>query len=231
MAVRSLANLIGTIRDRTDTSGSNVVTDTELTDYINASYAETYGLQVRAYEDYFISSYSFTTTSNVNAYAMPDHYKICGVDLLDSSGSTTFRKVDRTTFGERDQYSSLYNQSTFAYGLSDSFRYYMQGDNLVLAPVPTAANYLRVWYVPNATYFSASSQTHDFRNSWDDLTIIDVCIKVKDKQDQDSSTLMAQKMAMIRRIESEVSNRVTGDGFPVMAKGGARGRGRFSGKW
>ncbi len=77
MASFTLLELRNRSRQRADMVNSRFITDAELNYFINASFGELYDLLVNSRgENYYVSSYNFTTTINQDTYPLPaDFFK------------------------------------------------------------------------------------------------------------------------------------------------------------
>jgi hypothetical protein len=149
----TLSELRSTIRQRADMVSMQFVTDSELNGYINASYRELRDLLVQVYgEDYFATSYSFTTDGSSDTYALPDDFfKLLGVDLL-VSGSD-YISLTPFNFNERNRFSGV---GASAFGDRTSLRYRLRASTLWLAPRASSGQTVRLLYVPRATTLSDS---------------------------------------------------------------------------
>lgn len=206
MSSVTLAQLKTRARQRADMENSGFIQNSELVSYINASVAELYDLLVSKYgEDYFVASpFSITTTANVDQYALPtDMYKLLGVDLqLDTSNNWVSLK--RFEFAERNI------PQIWDIKFVDFIRYRLFGGNLKLSPVPQANQKLRLWYIPLPTALVADSDTLDGFNGYDEYVVVDVAIKMLNKEESDPSALMAEKAALKLRIEQMAEGRDAG---------------------
>lgn len=233
MATRTVSNLIGSIKVQAGLSGASTPVDSEVVDMINSSYNELYGLMVTTYGDqYFLSSSNITTSANVDTYALPDNFKVVGLDLLDAATSITFTKLDRFNFQERDKFSrsttAPYFNSIYFGNRGKAFEYDIEGENLKLIPTPGNVAYLRLWTVPNLTYFSGTTtESANFKNGWDEYIVVDCAMKIKDSYDWDSSVLQGRKMALLQRLRAEIPNRNSGDPMQIMSKRNRWGKGLY----
>lgn len=195
-------------RQRADMQNSEFITDSELTNYINSSIAELTDLLISCYEnDYNISTYSFTTTANVNSYALPaDFYKLRGVDTKLLNGSADWYSLRPFNFNERNR-----NQD-WAWGLMSGpgVRYRLLGGNLYFSPAPDSAFQCKLWYTPVATKLAADADTLNDLNQYAEYVITDAAIKMLQKEESDVSVLVMQKSALVKRIQEMASNRDSG---------------------
>ena len=208
----TLAELRSAVRQRSDMENSLFVKDAELNSYINQSYFELYDLLVQKYGDnYFVASpYSFTTDGTNDEYNLPsDFYKLLGVDLALSQSTDSWVTTKPFNFQERNRYA-VPNFQSF-YGITN-LRYRLQGNKLKLTPIPQANQPMRIWYVPRMTTLANNNDTVDGISGWTEYIIIDAAIKCLQKEESDCTVLLAQKAAIIQRIENAAENRDAG--FP-----------------
>jgi hypothetical protein len=200
------------------------VTESELISYINQSYFELYDLLVQKYgDDYFVAPpLSFTTDGQNYLYPLPDgtiyngapaFYKVLGFDLnlapqLPLSTSESFITIPPFMFAERNR-CSVPNMQAF-YGLTN-LRYRLQGNNVWFTPLPAFGQVIQMWYIPRMTQLVNLTDTVDGVSGWTEYIIVDAAIKMMQKEESDVSVLMAQKQALILRIEAAAANRDAGN--------------------
>ncbi len=207
MSVQTLAELQLEVRQRADMVNSSFVSDDELKGYINKSIQELYDLILQKYgNDYYVSSTTFPLVVNQEAYALPTNFlKVLGVDL--ELGPSDYITLKPFMFNERNRYTSTSLRGF--YGAS-FYRYRLRGNSLIFSPVPNVTSTIRLWYVPRATTLSASSDTFDGFNGWQEYVIVDAAIKCLQKEESDVSVLIRQKQDLIVRIEEAAGNRDAG---------------------
>lgn len=202
----TLSDLRTRARQRADMVNSQFISDSELTSFINASYAELYDLLIQTYEDYFVSSETFTlASSDAGVRALPsDFYKLKGVDYDLNGSYVTLYPYDWNTRNLRQQsVSSLYRRD---FDLS----YRVMGSNLRLEPRDNATGSFQLWYVPSYTALSADSDTVDSnitRNNWEEYIVIDTAIKMLAKEESSTNHLIYEKQQMVKRIEASAMDR------------------------
>jgi len=203
----TLAELRTATRQRADMVNSQFISDSELNSYINQSYFELYDVLVQKYgDDYYVASpYIFTTDGVNNFFSLPsDFYKLLGVDLALSNTNDSFVTIRPFNFGDRNRYA-VPNFQSF-YGVTN-LRYRLKANQLWLTPIPGANQKIQIWYVPRLATLATDSDTCDGISGWTEYVIIDAAIKCLQKEESDVSVLMAQKMAMIQRIQNAAENR------------------------
>jgi hypothetical protein len=206
------------------------LTDAEFNANIAASHQELYDLLVEAYgNDYFVAGtpdnwYQFAFNGTSAGFLLPDgtatyllkdglttapaFYKLLGVDLQLSGAPDGWLTLKPFTFMERNRFSFPNTQA--AYGRRTNLRYRIQGNSLWFTPLPSGNQNCRIWYVPRLTVASADSDVIDGVNGWEEYIVVDAAIKALQKEESDVSVLMAQKQALIQRINSIAENRDAG---------------------
>jgi len=200
-------------RQRADKVGSGYILDTELNTYINQSISELYDLLVGAYgNDYFLKSYTFATDGSTTDYPVPaDFYKMAGIDLyLNASRFITLKPF---MWNERGRYQDGSNWAAII--AIQGPRYHLGGQNISFQPTPPGAFNMKLWYVPVSPTISLDADILDGIDGWDEFVVIDAAIKMLQKEESDVTVLMAQKMAIIKRINLMAENRDEGFSFRV----------------
>lgn len=195
-------------QQRADRVNSNFVTLPEWNSYINQSYFELYDLLVDTYEDYYVTGPVTLTTDGSNMVPMPnDFYKLMGVD--GSPGSTNaFVTLKKFNFIARNRYIYPQLPNTLLGIFNPQYR--LVGNNLMLIPTPQAGQSIRIWYIPKLTQLLQDTDILKGISGWSEYVICDAAIKALQKEESDVSVLMAQKGALIKRIEESAMNRDAG---------------------
>ncbi len=221
----SLQQLRLMAQQRADRVNSNFVTLPEWNTYINQSYFELYDILVGAFEDYYLAvPYTFQTTG-VDSYALPNgapaytdadgntakpFYKLLGADLgllPDSNNArVTMRKFN---FIDRNDY--VYPQLASSFLGVFNPRYRIMDNKIRFIPTPSSNQYITLWYIPRMTQLLQETDIAQGVNGWLEYIIVDAAIKALQKEESDVSVLMAQKQALIDRIQSLASNRDAGE--------------------
>lgn len=230
-----LSDLQTAVRQRADMVSSQFVSDSELISYINQSYFELYDLLVQEFGDnyYVADPATFTTDGTTIQYALPNGtstaftngrtgatsyqapavYKVLGVDLqLMPGNGASYVTLKPFNFAERNRFA-VPNFQSF-YGVTN-LRYRLNGGYLWLTPTAAAGQVVQLWYVPRMTQLVSGSDTVDGVSGWTEYIIVDAAIKCLAKEESDVSVLMAQKEALIRRIEAAAENRDAGQSATV----------------
>ena len=227
-SVMSLLQLRTAVRQRADiVNNTAFFPDVELNSYINMSIAELYDLLIQKYgNNYFVQESQFSTDGASDVFALPpDFFKGLGVDLIYNdvpNGRITLRPYN---FADRNRL--VYPNAQVTFGLMSNLRYRFEGSNIKFIPLPSAGQKISIWYIPRVKWLSADTDTCDGISGWLEYVIVDAAIKCLQKEESDCTVLMAQKAALIERIESAAENRDAG--FPATVQDTTR-RGQ-DGSW
>lgn len=187
MAVE-LSTIRDRIRQRADMEHTDFVTDAELTQLINTSYNELYGLLVRYSMQRTETTFSITANGS-SAYTLPaDFYSLIGVFRTDGEVKTRL-----TRFSERFRPGSTSGTAT---------TYRLVGMTVVLYPKPASGTYEAI-YIPTPGQLSADDDTLDGVLGWEELVVIDCAIRVLQKEEADVSSLKQDKAILLQRIADE----------------------------
>lgn len=208
----TLSELRTQCRQRADMESSDFVSDSELTSYINASIAELHDLMVQSYgADYFVSTHTFTTVPNTDSYALPaDMYKLMGVDIQISGND--YASLHMFNFNERNRYKGSTVRSILG---APDLRYRVVGSNILFSPAPDSAKIVKLWYVPVATKLAADSDVYNDLNQYAEYVVVDVAMKMMQKEESDVTVLMAEKQLLTKRFTEASQNRDAGESESV----------------
>lgn len=202
-------------QQRADQVNSGFLTTSEWNTNINQSYFELYDLLTNVYENYFLAPpIQIVTDGQTIQYPLPDgilyngakpFYKLMGVDCGLANANNAFVTLSRFNFIDRNKFVFPNISSTF-YGVFN-LQYMLVGETLYFIPTPSAGQFLRVWYSPRLVQLLKDTDIADGVSGWTEYIIVDAAIKSMQKEESDVSMLMAQKQALIKRIEESAINR------------------------
>lgn len=191
---------------RADMENSDFVSASEWITYINAGYKNLYDLLVSKFEDYYITSSTFSVASGASTGSLPtDFYKLRGVDR--SLGGGEYYTLLPFSFEKRNSrgYLSRY------YGLNPDVRYRLLQSTLIFSPSDSAPGDYRIWYVPLATDLTSASDTVNGVNGWELYIELDAAIQAIIKEESDPSALLMERQKVEKRIEEMAANRDSGE--------------------
>lgn len=213
-------------QQRADLVNSGFITPQEWNSYITQSYFELYDLLVEAYQDYYLAAPAmFLTNGNDNAYPIPDGittfltptgssfvpkplYKLNGVDVGLSNNNNAWFTLQKFNWNDRNKFVYPQLNSTILGVFNMSYR--LMGSNIEFIPVPSANQFVRLWYIPRLAQPLADNDILDGISGWTEYVIIDAAIKAMQKEESDCSVLGMQKADIVKRIEDAAANRDVG---------------------
>jgi hypothetical protein len=223
---------LGAIRlaaqQRADRVGDQFVGTAEWNSYINTSLYELYDLLITLYEDYFLAApIQFTANGSTFLYPLPNGsntfinsvtqasftppalYKLVGVDLALQTANNAFVTVNKFNFIQRNRF--VYpNTASSIYGVFN-LQYRMMGNNITFIPTPSAAQSIRLWYIPRLTTLLQDTDTTAFGISgWDEYVITKAAYYALTKEESDTGPLVMQLQSLTERITAAASNRDSG---------------------
>lgn len=198
----ALSDLRTRIKQRTfnEHSGSNFVTDAELTQLINKSQNELFGLLLLNGLDSLPETDYSVTADGSTSYDLPDDF-VAVIGVWRQQGDFYIRLPRHNA---RVKPSSQN-------GMAESYRVWGQrtGAKLEFNPTPSEGDYV-VRYHPALTDLSADSDELDGVIGWEEYVVVDVAIDVLIKMNAPVELireLRKQKNDMRARIEAEGSLR------------------------
>ena len=193
-------------RQAVDSENDSSISDSELTNYINASLADLYEIVLSAYtNDYFTVYSGITTVSGTSDYPLDESiYKVIGVDLNDGGTNWTLQKF---SYQERNKYQGTTLNP--AYGTS-FYRYRDSAGFIKLTPTPTATHNLTVWFTPKLEKLTEDTDevSSNFLDIWVEYVVMDVSVKILMKRQDlgDVQFQISRRNELRSRIEEQLAS-------------------------
>lgn len=206
-------------QQKADMVNSQFVTMPEWNVYINQSYFELYDILIQAYgNEYYVAPPLQFTTTSAQFYDLPDgtnynnappFYKLLGLDLGLNPGNNAFITLKKFNFISRNRY--VFPQIlTNALGVA-GLKYRLMGSQVEFIPTPSSGQIVQAWYIPRLVALLQDTDIADGVSGWTEYIAVDAAIKALQKQEDDVSILMAQKAALLVRIQAAAENRDAGE--------------------
>ena len=175
-------------------SSTAVVTDSEINEYINQSWAEIHDELVITVQDYALTKSTISTIVGTDTYPLPaDFYKFRTL-IVTLGGFDVEMREFRLEEIEVYQYQGGWFVDT-------PIAYHRAGENVLFKPTPTTAGQIvTVWYISAAPRMVSDSDTIDGQNGWEEFAVLDAACKCLDKLDRDCSRLERQRELLRARI-------------------------------
>ncbi len=188
MATVTLLTLRTTIREELGIEQTNeVLTDVELNRRINTSGNKLYNRLVKADQDYFLTSTTFTISSG-NTFTVPAGiYKVRGLDFAIQASLDRWLDVPPYAIGFRNQ---SYDRAFRLNGASQ----------LMIMPSSLAIGSYQLWYVPAFAPMVADTDTIETISGFERLIVAEVCAWARNKQELDPSVFLAE----VAKLEKEI---------------------------
>lgn len=205
-------NIILEAQQRCDKVNSNFYSPQELMSMCSQSRKELYDILVQKFgDDYYLATpYTYLTANQEQFYPLPnDFYKLLGVDVaLNGGDPNSWVTLKEFSFIQRNLYNfpNVYTM----YGITN-LRYRLMGDQLEIVPVPSGGQTIQLWYAPRVSQLLNVTDIVDGVSGWEEYIVTDMCIKMLIKEESPADAFMAQKMALLERINVAAENRNIGE--------------------
>ena len=217
-------DLMAKCRQRVDMTNSKFVTDLELIGYINLAMADLHDILVTSYEDYYILDTDYVVPGSNPGTLPANFYKALGVDLsMNGSfdGSSITYRLRPYSFQERNAYS---NPLMTAAVFTNTF-YNIRGNKIHFIPNPTVGGVIRLYYIPEASYFvedTSSAYNDEIKDiapavaiGWEEFLILSTCVKMVMKEEGDPSALYKLLGDVRKRLMVVTQNKDAGESTSI----------------
>lgn len=210
--------------DMENTSFIDTAADGELETYIQDSIGELYDLIIEhGGHELFVREATITTVAGTAEYVPtvgltdPGIYKILDVTIEWAGVERRVRKVPwHERFRHRPGQSGWSSYTDVRYaetGLDAS-----GNRQLTLFPTPQGVYSLNVYYLPIPEGFIASGESPvSFQgySGWEEYVVVDVAMKMLEKEESDTKHLQLRKLQLIERIRHQAQHMNHGDGDTI----------------
>jgi len=197
-------------RERTDMVGSTFVSDDELDRYAEEAHLELQMRLVAKYEDFFLQVLPLTLTVGEALELPSDFMKLRGI--RHASGDYDFLR--RLDLKELLSVSSTRN--------SRPTHYFVRGNMdtaftvLEIYPRPDSAYAMELYYTPIRSLRDSFAGSLRLVSGWSEYIVITMCVKMKDKEESDTSVLLAERSLLLDGIEKSMTPLDSGEPFAVV---------------
>ena len=209
---QTTTNLADRVRLWTNLRGSGFVTDAEILNIINASFARLHDLMVLANKDYFSTAQTITIVSGTDAYNLDSaFYKELFVKVLYNGDRFRLKQFPKEDDGGAvvDYYSDAIAAPILA------LRWRIVGDQIIFrgpdgfsAPTQAGTAYL---YYARAFVRLTTGQTPAVPEGWEEYVVLDAAIAIREMRALDISFLERQRDREEERITRMAGFRVTSE--------------------
>lgn len=197
---RTLTNLISDVRSRTNLENSTIVTDAEITEFLNQELAELWSrLFLGEGQPHQRSANTITVTSGTALYPLPsDFWTMQEVTATIGGGVVAVHPFMPL------EHAGL--QSAGAAGAIGPVCYRVQANNIEFLPA-NATFVATLYYTPCAPRLVAPSDTWDGFNGYEMAAIYGACATALDKAGRDPSFNMAQRDRVYTLVDAVAARR------------------------
>lgn len=162
--------------------------------------------------DYFAQQFTVSTQAGVDTVSLPtDCATVNGVYWLYTSGTATSAiRLEHAPLLDEDLTSRAWDTpSGWFYssrGPLNAPSYRIEGNVLVLRPVPSAVYQMRIDY-QNTPSLAALSDVIYGQAGWKEWLILDVCSQIADREDKDISRWESKKAQVEDELKAAAENR------------------------
>lgn len=214
----TVGNLVLECQQRTDRVNSDNITTQEWISMLSQSYKWLYNLLVQKFgDDYFITTpVTYVTTGQINptyqaqVFALPSDFFKCmrvevALNAADPNSWITLRQFNAIQ-ANLWNYPNVY---TF-YGITN-LRYRIWDRYLQIVPIASSGQTLRLWYTPRPSQLISLSDVVDGISAFEELMVVDTCIKALAKTEEDPSIFILQKKELLLEVNEAAENRNVGE--------------------
>lgn len=204
----TLAQLITDVRlwsdNRTGSSGSEAITDTEITRLLNLHLGALHGKMAALGSADFplaIAQDTITLAGGTASYALPDDFlSAVSVEL---AWATTEREIVRSL----NHYADAYKFRSMTWGQWGSKRFRIVGNQITFYPTPAQAVDAILTYVPTFADLADDADTWDGINGWEKLVTLGAALDVMSIQARPTGNIAALYTDQANRVDAELSRR------------------------
>jgi hypothetical protein len=196
-----VSEIISLAKQRADMENTGFISDAEWLTYADQSYRKFYSLVTTLYEDYNVTSVDITTVAGTEEYSLPTGF--FKARLVEIYGVTPRPlTLKQWTLSEKNRLA--YNVNGYP------IRYSIYGEKLRLLPVPQGPYAVRLWFIPTATAITATSQSVEVYNGFDEYIVLDMAIKALTKEQSNTDRLERERDRMEKMLEETLRGRDAG---------------------
>jgi len=188
---KTLTQLRLLAQQRADLENSSHISDSEWTSLINFAIEELYDIIVNTNEDYFLDTYTFTT-SGVASYDLPnDFYKLISVNA--KIFNNDYKGISKYTHSQR-------NRSSIS---TNNFRYRLKADQIEFVPTPQNNIDCLLEYIPNPVVLEDEGDEWSLEQ-FNEYIITHAAIAALNKEESDTKQLERRLVKLEANVKSFV---------------------------
>lgn len=202
MRTLNVYDLIARVREITDLTDTEFVTDDEIGHYLNRSYQALYNEIAESNQDYFTKTIRFRSVANELVLPL-DFYKLRALDLYYGN---FFYTISHVSLREREGYQ--FNESVFrpynVRGSSELYRYNIEGDKLTLfTQLSDCSSDFVLHYIPRPGNVGEGSR---LPKGWENYVILKSAVLCRIKEEssyRELKMLADEELNRVRKLCQE----------------------------
>lgn len=212
----TLTSLLAQVRQRADIESATVRhPDSQLTEYINQSWAELHDELTQSVQDYLMTSSTISVTNGTDTYSLPaTFYKLRGIFITIGSSFIELNQFQIQELGKYQYAGGWYSDAPMAY--------HLQGSNIVFKPTPSGAYTVTLYFTPAPARVSAGSDTFDGIAGWEEFVVWDAAAKVLARDERDPSYAQGKAREQLARITRMAATRNNAEPATILRRRGVK---------
>jgi hypothetical protein len=207
----TFAQMVTAVQSRGSYENSADITSTLIKEFLNEALAETWDILVGKWQDYYVTRSNLSVSANQDGITLPtDFYKLRKLEIVDSSSPTGYRRL---------RPHDLDSAHTFFTVTQKRYRYRLEGAKLYIAPIPTTAETLRLFYIPSCPVLASDSDTFDGVNGYEGLVIQLALKRCMDRQDESTGSVDQEIARLTARVRTAADSRDADEPFYLNSRG------------
>lgn len=201
------------IRAGMNSTGTSVdLTSAVLNGIINDAVYEGWDVITGKWLDYFTTASTTAVVSGTDAYQVPsDFYKLRTLWMQDGSRWIRLLPIDLDA-------AHLYTGQSV--GTKSGYRYRLMARDIILAPVPSASETIKLYYIPIKTEMTADSDSVTFDVPIEYKYILAIAWRdVLDRQNLDPSPAIEKMERYEKKLRTAADSRDAGEPFYLNPRG------------
>lgn len=190
-----VSEIVEEVRSRIDLptiSSTTFFNTTNSLNMVKFSARRLSGIIRRVDSDYFLTTDTLTTSPSINEVSLPANFS----DLRSLSWMRSTNDRVPLELASADDFASV-DESAQAW--SGAPRYRLMGSVIMLYPKPSAAYDLSIYY-DTGIYVDATTDVISCQPGWDEWIVLDVCIRLAQKMEDDPSVFAAER----QKVEADI---------------------------
>lgn len=214
-AAVQLSSMITSVRRRANIENrTRFISDTEITEYLNAGLAYLYDLLVQAGgQPWYRKSVQFNTTGNQSLYTFtaigaPDMYILQSVDVNLGTNGNAEPIITARPYMEYERNRYKFFPGQWLAGTPVFYR--MQDAGINFIPTPTGSYSITLNYYPTFTKLANGTDAFDGVNGWEEYAIWKATADCQGKAEYDPSYAFSKCNELEKKIQSMSEQRDAG---------------------